>query len=74
MLVSRLEFLILDELIVGVDVENVKVFYEFLVELNWIEEMIFLFVIYDLMVVNMYVNYVISINKCIIFDGFVYEY
>ncbi|EAC2390008.1 zinc ABC transporter ATP-binding protein ZurA [Listeria monocytogenes] len=73
-LVSRPELLILDEPTVGVDVENVKAFYELLAELNRTEEMTLLLVTHDLMAVNTYVNHVISINKRIIFDGSAHEY
>ncbi len=73
-LVSKPEMLILDEPTVGVDVENVKAFYELLGKLNQTKKMTLILVTHDMLAINNYVDHVISINKRILFDGSARDY
>ncbi|WP_099221213.1 metal ABC transporter ATP-binding protein [Listeria costaricensis] len=68
-LVSSPDMLILDEPTVGVDIENVRSFYELLQKLHQERGLTLLLVTHDQIAINQYIDQIISINQRILFEG-----
>ncbi|WP_239253959.1 metal ABC transporter ATP-binding protein [Listeria ilorinensis] len=73
-LVSNPDMLILDEPTVGVDIENVRSFYELLQKLHRERGLTLLLVTHDQLAINQYIDQIISINQRILFEGTRHDY
>lgn len=73
-LVAEPELLILDEPTVGVDQQNIKLFYDLLYELNQVNGITLLLVTHDVGTMTEHVDKVICLNKTLHFHGNTEEY